>query len=903
MQIFSSLSERKAHVTRWILLIGWLALIVSLLIPNFDPWPFDINHCGRLLECHSQEGNQLFWGMVVPTGLLILVGLSHEVWRRICPLAFISQVFRALRWQRTVPVKGGRLEVVKIGPNSWLGKHHVQLQWSLFIAGLTLRLLVVNSNPLGLGLFLVLTVTSALLVGWAYGGKAWCQYFCPMAPVQTILTGPRSLFANPAHLESSSRITQSMCRTINDQGKLQSACVACQAPCIDIDSERAYWQTLTGKRGLTWAWYSYPGLVLGFFSLIHAESRGGIDYLRSGMWAYDAHAIEEIGQPLVVHGWNTTLPRLITLPALLVLAGGLSVALFGWVERWLQARVDQPPEKAAEMARQQTRLLSTFMAVNIFFWYADPSLGVIGPKGGQLIRSAVLIVSGMWIYRGWLRNKATYTRESTSASLRKQLEKLLPELGDVLEGRALKDLSAGEVFTLARVLPSQISQTKRGIYREVLSDLFGTGRLNRLGSLVQLGELRLSLGLEDEDHHSALRELAISDPRILQLDYRQREIRRLRQEAASEAIENLLQVTRNKDLNAALINADQREQLERIRREFVLDEASWSELLANFSPASVYARKRLEEELQLVQDQLAARQGLNLAAVNEKLLRPLLPVIDRRLVSLISTLWPHLQAFPTDDPLVKRFNSLLPHVPQSVLTQVRRLGQSVDAPVIVQEPATLTPLPDPSFVIDGLWVDPDPNTAIWVLWIQDQRDPQRAEVLRREPRVGLPTSDALDRLRGGRGLHLAERIPQLLDVPLIAGLSPAALLSMLEWGEYRLLQAGEVLFAIGDTPDSVAILLEGTCEVLRSDGPGLPPKVITQIRRGEMIGASAFFVDRPRRAEVRAVDGTVAVQLLSSSEFEQLIHQSSEFNRSLLDQMALRLDDLYSKLGSAHIPR
>jgi hypothetical protein len=70
-------------------------------------------------------------------------------------------------------------------------------------------------------------VASALLVGWAYGGKAWCQYFCPMAQVQTIVTGPRSLLGNPAHLDTTSRITQSMCRTIGDQGKLQSACVAC----------------------------------------------------------------------------------------------------------------------------------------------------------------------------------------------------------------------------------------------------------------------------------------------------------------------------------------------------------------------------------------------------------------------------------------------------------------------------------------------------------------------------------------------------------------------------------------------------------------------------------------------------------------------------------------------------
>ena len=62
-----------------------------------------------------------------------------------------------------------------------------------------------------------------------------------------------------------------MCRSIADSGKEQSACVACrvvvQASCIDIDSgaiigsndQEDSLPVLRGKRGLAWAWYSYPG--------------------------------------------------------------------------------------------------------------------------------------------------------------------------------------------------------------------------------------------------------------------------------------------------------------------------------------------------------------------------------------------------------------------------------------------------------------------------------------------------------------------------------------------------------------------------------------------------------------------------------------------------------------------
>lgn len=54
------------------LLLGWLALIASLPSPAGIPR-------------HGPGGNQLFWVPVVPSGLLILVAGSHELWRRICP--------------------------------------------------------------------------------------------------------------------------------------------------------------------------------------------------------------------------------------------------------------------------------------------------------------------------------------------------------------------------------------------------------------------------------------------------------------------------------------------------------------------------------------------------------------------------------------------------------------------------------------------------------------------------------------------------------------------------------------------------------------------------------------------------------------------------------------------------
>lgn len=133
MQIFSRWPESQARFVRWVLLLSWLLLIVSLLFPVIALPEGLTPACSDWMDSctvHRQPGNRLFWGVVVPSGLMLIVLLSHELWRRICPLAFASQLFRALGRQRTRLGKGGKPEVVKVNADSWLGRHHIQLQWS-----------------------------------------------------------------------------------------------------------------------------------------------------------------------------------------------------------------------------------------------------------------------------------------------------------------------------------------------------------------------------------------------------------------------------------------------------------------------------------------------------------------------------------------------------------------------------------------------------------------------------------------------------------------------------------------------------------------------------------------------------------------------------------------------------
>jgi len=841
---FSTLPEVSLRRWRWLLLIGWLLLIASLLLPTLtlpEAWtPQCAAGVPPPCDLHRQPGNRLFWGAVVPTGVLLIGVVSHELWRRICPLAFVSQLGRALGWQRTRAGKGGRPEVVKVESDSWLGRHHVQLQWSLLITGLCLRLLGVNSSPLGLALLLLMTLLAAVLVGWAYGGKAWCQYVCPMGPVQTVL---------------SSRVTQSMCRTIGADGREQSACVACQAPCLDIDAERAFWQTSRGKRGLRWAWLSYPGLVLAFFWLME-ETVDGSDllvdptgYLRSGAWAFDAGLAQRAWMPLEP---GQPLPRLLLIPLALTAAAALSAWLFGALESGLQRMYRHQGHGAPEdRALLHTRLLATFVAINTFFWFVDPLQGALGLHGGQLLRSLVLTLTAIALFRSWSRDQATYRRESSSESLRRQLRDL-PGLEAALDGRSLEALSPVEVYTLVKAFPAVGRQQAVGVYRGVMAEMLRSGRLERAAALLELQDLRDALGLEDADHHAAVRLLAAEQPELLQHDRLQRQRDELRREAAAEAIDELLRQAGLPVFDPARLSPAQAARLEQIAEASGLEAESWQALLQGFGPSGELERQRLAGLRDRWLLETSLQQPLAQAAVADPLLRPLLQVLRQRAADLQAELQERLSAAGLP-PLPAA------HDPQS--TERPGLGQ----------------------VLEVLWRDPDPDTAGWVLMLARERDPAMAARLLQTPRDGFAESPFLARQRRGEVDPDRDEFPAIAAAELFVDLAPEGVLWVARQGSLRRLQPAEVLIQQGAGSDALALVVSGTVQLTSPAGQPV------ELGAGQSVGEMGVITAKPRNATVRAGDAGAELLILPAAAFEALLQRSTRFSRGLLVQLAERL--------------
>ncbi len=528
--MFAQLPERQMHVIRWVLTIGWLLVIASLF---YDPWTPALTEQShpwsplRLTgECVQVQGTCiaeapyaigaiLFWGAIVPAGIFILLVFGHELWRRICPLSFLSQIPRALGWQRQFKrenQKTGkvRYELAKVNSDSWLGRNYLYVQFGWLFVGLCGRILFFNADRFVLGLWLVFTIIAAIAVGYFYSGKSWCQYFCPMAPVQTVFSEPRGLLGSKAHM-SDSQITQSMCRTVETDGKEKSACVACQSPCLDIDSERTYWDGLN-KPEESLIRYGYVGLVIGYFVYYYLYA-GNWDYYFSGAWNRDADQLASLMSPgLYLNGQPLPIPKILAVP--LVLGASTTIAYF--MGRLIEHRLKSQLKLHPDIIQHRIFVICTFGVFNFFFFFAGRPLLRLMPYWVQAsFDIAIVFLSTLWLQQAWRRSSDLYSRENLASRFRKQLAKLQIDVSQYLEGRSLDDLHTNEVYVLAKILPGFTREKRHEAYKGVVKEALEEGYVNYSSSLEVLKQMRQELGVSDDEHREVLEELGIEDPEIL----------------------------------------------------------------------------------------------------------------------------------------------------------------------------------------------------------------------------------------------------------------------------------------------------------------------------------------------------------------------------------------------------
>lgn len=537
--------EKQMIRVRSLLAIAWLLLIASLLydpispllthpdthwsLLRLDPRVFDPKECYEVVtvqgQCLVQRpyaiATRLFWGVIIGAVICMVFLFGHESWRRICPLSFFSQLPRLWGIQRqkqiTNPLTGKiRLEGVKIDPNSWLGRHYILFQFGFLFVGLCLRMLFLDSHRLLLAAFLSATILSSLIVGYLFAGKTWCQYICPMGPIEVFYTGPRALWGSPAHEKTTSKITQSMCRTMDETGKEKSACVACQSACFDIDSERSYWNSLQDSHRKFFH-YGYVGLVVAFY-LYYIFYAGDLDYFYSGVWTHDTEQVQRLFTP-GFYGFNRSIPipRLIAVPLTFAAFSLGSYKILCRLEKSYKAYyLHHHQDFSAEKVRHHLFSFSTFVTFNFLFSVGTHSTLELLPECVEWgLQALVPLLSAAWLYRTWNRSLSLYHKESVASSLRRQLSKLEFDFTEFLEGGSLEDLKAEEVYVLAKVLPGFSQSSKVQVYKGILWEMLERKMTSSQESLELLTRVRVSLGVGEEVHFKVLSELGEKYPELL----------------------------------------------------------------------------------------------------------------------------------------------------------------------------------------------------------------------------------------------------------------------------------------------------------------------------------------------------------------------------------------------------
>jgi len=922
--MFMQMPETRMHWVRWVLTISWLLVIVSLF---YDPWTSALtepNHPWsplRLSEtciqvqgkCLSEQpyplGTTLFWGAIVPAAIFILLVFGHELWRRICPLSFLSQIPRALGWQRQFRrenKKTGnvRYELAKVKPDSWLGRNYPYVQFGWLFVGLCGRILFFNADRLLLAGWLLFTVVAAIAVGYFYGGKSWCQYFCPMAPVQSIYSEPGGLLSSKAHMSDQS-ITQSMCRTVLPDGKEQSACVACQNPCIDIDAERTYWDSLN-KPETSLIRYGYVGLVVGYFGYYYLYA-GNWNYYFSGAWLRQTDQLASLLSPgLYLWGQPIAIPKLFAVPLVL----GVCTAIGYGVGRWVEKRAKSYSRRhhlnlAIETIRHRIFALCTFGIFNFFFIFGGRPLVQLMPWSVQYLYDLGLVsLSTLWLYKTWRRSSDFYSRENLASRFRKQLEKLQINVSQFLEGRTLSDLNTHEVYVLAKVLPSFTREKRHQAYKGVVREALEEGYVNFSSSLEILQQMRQELGITDDEHRVVLDELGIEDPELLNPN-RQRSLEnQIRLSGYRKSLERLMRLQSKQPDRSVLEQLSSKElaALRSLRREYSVTAQEEEWILSGFSNNTGNTKKAeflLDRLLELIDSYRALYQprlkthGAVLTLLRENILHKK-ELIVRSLLETMEAL--------QNDPNALSLAISLQQASPAVLVEMLAKEDWRDRlpPEIVQLLTQLgttpiacsleTPLEEVVSHLETLFQEQNPLIQAAALYMIAQFDIERSQAIARS-QIHKSSSHLLqetaERLISLSTSKLAlnefptlEKLVYLFNSDFFHRMQSETLMALADRSEVRSYANGEVITEAGDTCRELLLLIEGNANIHYQTGTGI---ILEQLRLGQTLDELEVLAHSTSENTIVADSNMTRILAIPVDAFDDLLDQDPDFARRVLE--------------------
>ena len=909
-------AERKMRLVRTVLLVAWFVLIASLFWDPLTPAltapdnvksPFHLGSTtvlvqGKPLTAQPYEmGNRIFWTMVLPLVPMFLMVFGHEAWRRLCPLSHFSQIPHMLGWQRhtkRLNRSAGRVDrVLALLPSeSWLQRNHYYFQFGFLTLGVCARILFNNSNRFALVGTFAFILAFALIVGLLYGGKTWCNYFCPISVIQDIYTGPGGLLDSKVHI-TPAPVGQSMCRASGPTGD-RSICVGCTTNCPDVDLENSYWRTLESNQK-RFMYYGFFGLVFAFYTYYFVYS-GGWAYYMTGAWTHESGQLGNLLKPgFYIADTAIPIPKIIAAPLYFVLCIAVAYGIFVLIERGY-ARFAARRGQALSKTRLRHHMLTVcaFLTFNLFYVFAGrPNILLMPPWAVKLIDVLIVFVSVVWLARSLARDADIYRRERSARSLRDQLVRMGFRSEDVLEGRPIDQLSADEVYVLAKTLPNFTVAQKREAYRAILTEALESGHTKSAESLKLLSDVREQLGLTDADHHAITEALGVQDPGLLDPEARGSVELQVRRENYRKFLVDLVQRECPAGVKTAtyLASAEALEAIGPVRTFFGMSEEDHARVVGEIAEDETRVVESAQNMLEKLRELEVARASLVFDSRPEALLvrhalllkqKALIP----EMVSIVGSIG--------DQQIARSFAQSL-----YVLTGTETDAAAADA--IEATPAeirdafrqmtsdpvlwsyldiveTATPSDE---VFLGLTSDRDPVVAALAtsaLASTDRVDAERlaAELLARIEAPSPLVEDALAGVTRGARADTIVVMAELLAVNVFAALDLDTLAHIARQSAPVSFGAGDQICRFGEDSDAMFVLVRGETEAWVEGEHGRV--VFRHGQPGTVFGEIGVITGSPRTASIEVVSPTAEVIAIPRQVIDDLVSRDVHAARAIL---------------------
>lgn len=410
---------------------------------------------------YFDDTTALIWTIIIPPIPLLIIIIGFSNWRNICPLATVSKIAQKINLnnKRKVP--------------KWFEKNFYAVQYFLLFAALAYRLTTTNFNDFQLILFLIFIFASAFVINLIFTGKSWCNFFCPVGVVERIYCVSNS--KNYTH--------NSACST----------CTACKKNCPDIDMESNYWKEKENRQK-TFAFYSFPGMILGFYLYFYYQS-GSYEYYFTRDWTHDTFTLMSSG-----FFFANYIPVIIAAPLTLALFSILSYYLFKLSEVFLwKIRIFKEITYLA--LEHRMKVTAAFVAFNTFYAFAGAPSYQHFPVLYAIFHFLVLFASSIVFYKEVFREENYFIQERFALKIIKKwnYNKTIPS--------NLKEI----YYTY--INDKKDLEKRLDTYKESLKELLQDGILDE-NSDDAIEQLRKQVGISKKDHFNVMRTIKLNNKHL-----------------------------------------------------------------------------------------------------------------------------------------------------------------------------------------------------------------------------------------------------------------------------------------------------------------------------------------------------------------------------------------------------